>query len=448
MTKSLKDRFQSNFLELGYWSSDMPTILVALSGGADSVALASLLVEIDVPIALAHVNFGLRGEESEQDNVFCRNLAEGLKVDFYETRANINTKTAIQESARDFRYNWFEKVRSENSYSFIATGHHKNDQVETMLLNFIRGSGINGLQGIPEKRSYVIRPLLPFSKDELITYLKERKISFRDDQSNYSDRYSRNTLRNRVIPLAKEINPSLDNTLADRARDYSEINYLYQLSLEAETRKLVSEHKYGLSISLTGIQKHPAGRTILFESLHRFGFDRKQVAEIWDSLPGRVGSHFYSKDYLIWVQRKDLVITPINLQTEEKILVTDFGSYQTGSGVLKVDRIPASKIPGKESRVKLFLPLDEYSFPFCLRNWEKGDFFYPEGMKKESGAPMKKKISDYLTDTKQEPIEKQNQKLLEHGDQCLWLIGKRKDARLPKKRASDVSFIRFTWKPD
>jgi tRNA(Ile)-lysidine synthase len=443
MPEKLLKRFQENLTRLSYPSINQK-LVVALSGGPDSTALLHLFLASGRSPAIAHCNFGLRGKESDADAAFCREMATTLKLPYFEKSFDLGKGKGIQEAARKLRYEWFEELADEHHYDFIATAHHREDQAETLLHRFIRGTGIQGLVGIPEKRGRIIRPLLFASKGEILNYLQSQGIEYRIDSSNSAEDYTRNFIRHSIIPVSEELNPSLKQTLAERAEDYRESIELFRTGLSIETKKLKHFQKGFEGLSIRGLMKHPAGSTILFEWLSSKGFERSLIKQIYSGLPYQVGKNFESEDYRLLVQRKLLLLIPKSSAGESTVLVAGKGSYSLGNRQLKVDEIPFGKIPAKPSSNTLFLPQQEGLFPLLWRIWKKGDFFYPEGMTKSSGKAARKKLSDFFTDLKLEPVEKESQTVLEQGDKILWIPGKRKDARVKETGASEI-FWRFRF---
>ncbi|HEX8429446.1 tRNA lysidine(34) synthetase TilS [Hymenobacter sp.] len=413
-------------------------LLVAVSGGQDSVVLADVLHRLGVQFAVAHCHFGLRGEEADADEQFVRKLAKKYDVpyfaEFFQTKAFAEQEgISTQMAARALRYEWFERLRQTQGLAYIATAHHQRDAAETMLLNLTHGTGLAGLHGIPPKNGYLVRPLLGIGKPELFEYLVENHLIWREDASNDSPVYQRNRLRQEVLPVLRDINPNLDQTLqftAERVGGAEEIVRRYVADTAAQAQRTEEEVTY-LNIGM--LQRTAAITLVLHELLRPFGFSFPVVKDIVASFPAEPGRRFESPTHRLVKDREQLVIT-------RKVL-TKFGTHQIQAGqeVLKIDglhlRLELTEAAGLDiprGKAVAALDADLLKFPLIVRPWQEGDWFMPIGMK------GKKKLSDFLIDQKVPLNLKDNVFVLVSGDgKIAWVIGFRPDERFKVTEATE-----------
>ena len=385
-------------------------ILVTLSGGADSVALLRLLLAMGYTCEAAHCNFHLRGDESVRDEMFVRELCLQLEVPlhvqhFQTTEEAEKRHISIEMAARELRYAWFEQLRLQQGANVIAVAHHKDDSVETLLLNLIRGTGINGLLGIRPKNGNIVRPLLCLDRKEITEYLQEIGQSYVTDSTNLQDEYTRNKIRLNLLPLMQEINPSVKESLLRTAEHLNDAALLYKKGIEEGIQRV----RTAKGIHIGTLIHEPAPKTLLFEILYPLGFNATQVEDICRALEGQPGKVFTSGHWRVVKDREYLLIetcqqaTQPTLTMEEHILTPDF-------------IIPRDKTVACFDADKLMLPLS-------LRLWQKGDYFIPFGMK------GRRKISDYMTDRKFSLLRKEQQWVLCCGNDIIWLVGERTDNR-------------------
>ncbi|UPL49886.1 tRNA lysidine(34) synthetase TilS [Hymenobacter sublimis] len=424
------DRIQAYIQEHALFS---PTdkLLVAVSGGLDSVVLAHVLHKLGVEFAVAHCHFGLRAEEADADEEFVRKLAGQYKVpyfvEFFQTKQFAEQEgISTQMAARTLRYEWFERIRQTQGLDYIATAHHQRDTAETMLLNLTHGTGLAGLHGIRPKAGYLVRPLLAVSKPDLYDYVVENRLVWREDASNDSPVYQRNRLRLEVLPVLRDINPNLDQTLsitAERVGGAEEIVRRYVEETAAQARRDEPEATY---LDIRMLQKTAATTVVLHELLRPFGFSYLVVKDIVLSFGAESGRRFESPTHRLVKDREQLVITPRTL--------TKFGTHQLQAGqeALKIDglhlRTELVEIPeGYEvprGKAVAALDADALKFPLTVRAWQEGDWFMPIGMK------GKKKLSDFLIDQKVPLNLKDNVQVLVSADgKIAWVIGFRPDDR-------------------
>jgi tRNA(Ile)-lysidine synthase len=405
-------------------------LLVAVSGGQDSVVLADVLHRLGVPFAVAHCHFGLRGEEADADEQFVRKLAKKYEVpyfaEFFQTKAFAEQEgISTQMAARALRYEWFERLRQTQNLAYIATAHHQRDAAETMLLNLTHGTGLAGLHGIPPKNGYLVRPLLGIGKPELFEYLVENHLIWREDASNDSPVYQRNRLRQEVLPVLRDINPNLDQTLqftAERVGGAEEIVRRYVADTAAEAQRTEADVTY---LNITTLLRTAATTLVLHELLRPFGFSFPVVKDIVAAFPAEPGRRFESPTHRLVKDREQLVIT-------RKVL-TKFGTHQIQAGqeVLKIDglhlRLELAEAAGLDiprGKAVAALDADLLKFPLIVRPWQEGDWFMPIGMK------GKKKLSDFLIDQKVPLNLKDNVFVLVSADgKIAWVIGFRPDER-------------------
>ena len=401
------------FIEKEDLFSKQDKILVALSGGADSVALTRILITLGYHCEAAHCNFELRGEESDRDEDFVRNFCRSLNIKchsiHFETRRYAAQQSiSIEMAARELRYNWFSKICEESDCQVVAVAHHKDDSVETMLLNLIRGTGINGLLGIRPKNGNVVRPLLCASRQEVVAYLHRMNQTYVTDSTNLEDEYTRNKIRLNLLPLMEEINPSVKDGLVKTSSYLNDISKIYQQAIkESIDRIFITPEK---EISIEKLMNEPAPQALLFEVLSPLGFNSTQVEEVYGSLNGQPGKRFISSQWQVVKDRELLLIEKVKTANdkpqiifEEVLLTKDF--------VIPKDKNTAC------------FDANKFKGVISIRKWEKGDYFIPFGMK------GKKLVSDFMTDSKFSLLKKEQQWVLSCNDQIAWLIGERTDNR-------------------
>lgn len=425
--------------EHALFSLEEDPILVAVSGGLDSVVLLDVLHRLKVQVAVAHCHFGLRGEEADADEQFVRKLAKqyGLPyfAEFFQTKEYAEQEgISTQMAARFLRYRWFEQLRQVQGLAYIATAHHQRDEAETMILNLTHGTGLAGLHGIQVKNGHIIRPLLGLGRDDLHEYLVERGLRWREDESNDSTVYQRNLLRHEVLPVLREINPNLDQTMhgtAERVSGAEEIVRRYVADTAAQARRDEAEVTY---LNIATLQKTAATALVLHEILRPFGFAWLMVKDIVAAFHGESGRRFDSPTHRVVKDRDSLVITPRRL--------TQFGTFQLTAGQtdlwadgmrLKAELHDDARhfiIPRSKSTVAL--DADKIKFPLTLRKWQEGDWFMPLGMK------GKKLLSDFLIDQKVPLNLKDDVRVLTSADgKICWVVGWRVDDRFKVEEGTE-----------
>ena len=409
-------RFKQNIEKQNLFSVT-DKILATVSGGVDSVVLCYLLKKLNFRFEIAHFNFKLRGTESDQDEEFVKELANQLDVRFHTNSfdtGNYAKKNGVstQMAARELRFKWFEELKKESQLDYILTAHHKNDNVETVLLNLVRGTGHKGLVGIESKRNDLIRPLLPFTKEEIVGYAKKNKINWREDVSNESNKYKRNLIRNKVIPLFEELNPNFVNTFSENISKFSEETLVLNSQLEQVSSPVLIEE----------IGNHLSPLLSIWNWIEQYGFTYSDAKDIVASMSGESGKKFISNTHQLIKDRDTLILQELDNKTNfEEIELNEVGEYKISDYKLKISLVKEVDFSLGE-RVAYF-NASKLKFPLTIRKWEDGDKFQPLGMK------GMKKVSDYLIDTKVSLNEKEKQLVVVSDNQIIWLAGKRVDER-------------------
>lgn len=394
-------------------------ILVALSGGADSVALLRVLLALGYTCEAAHCNFHLRGKESDRDENFVRGLCNELNILLHVVHFDTQTyatkhRISIEMAAREMRYEWFEKLRQECDASVIAVAHHRDDSVETFLLNLIRGTGINGLKGIAPLNGHIVRPLLNVSRQNILQYLEHLHQDYVTDSTNLQDEYMRNKIRLNILPMLGELNPSVSESIAETANRLAETSLVYNKEMAEAKNRVIKRNGNNLkAIHVERLLTEVAPASLLFEILYPLGFKPLQIKDIFHSLSGQPGKRFISPEWEAVRDREYLL-----LQTRTIESTTD----PTPQLCIKTLDLSDDFIIPKEKDVAC-LDADKVIRPLIIRKWQKGDKFVPFGM------TGKKNVSDYLTDRKLSLFEKENQYVVCSDEKIIWLVGERSDNR-------------------
>lgn len=400
-------------------------IIVGLSGGADSVALFDILVSLEYECTSAHCNFHLRGEESNRDEAFVRNLCQNYNlplhtVDFDTEQYASDNSISIEMAARELRYKWFEELRIELKADYIAIAHHQDDSVETVLLNLIRGTGIKGLTGISPKNEHIVRPLLSITRNDIIKYLSDKKLDFVEDCTNQEDIYTRNKIRLNIIPLLESINPSVKESIRKTSENLQQVETIYNSYIADKQVLVVSDNKINIPKLLECIEP----KAILFETLSKYGFNSASVNQIFNSLEGLSGKQFFSEEYQVIKDRDYLFISKKNDYRKEEFTINESDTLLSHPISLKIETLELNTNFKIERSPNIFYAdYDKLSFPLKLRHWKQGDWFIPFGMR------GRKKISDYFSDNKFHLIEKEHCWLLCSQDNIIWIVGHRSDDR-------------------
>lgn len=409
----MKSRFQTH-LHSRFPALSSQRILVAVSGGVDSMVLLDLLRELVDNVAVAHGNFQLRGQESTQDEQLVESYCSRHQLACHIKRFDTTLpKQSTQMAARTLRYDWFEELCSSNGYDIVLTAHHADDNIETLLMNIIRGTGIDGLTGIPEQNGRILRPLLPFYKTEIVNYAQAQEIPWREDHSNQSDDYLRNAMRHHVIPELGKLHPkALENTTKTIGLTKDAALVIQQQT--EQLRKQLFQNKGGtIYIPIQDVKALKPLPFWIHQLFHSYGFDHREVIKL---LSAQKGKCIHSTDYTLEVGRDEfLLYKPFAHDSENEFTV-----YK--DGLSEPLKLTFSK---EQLNSKTTLTIDEETifFPMTLRKWKKGDHFYPTGM---TGS---KKVAKFFKDEKYTATQKAAQWLLCSGNDIVWIVGKRADRR-------------------
>lgn len=403
-------------------------LLVAVSGGVDSRVLMHILSELSFDIGIAHCNFQLRGQESDMDEQFVALLAKEYEVPFYSARFSTaefanEHGLSIQMAARQLRYEWFEKVRFDENYNYIAIAHNLNDTVETFFINLIRGTSIRGLTGMPVKNGYVVRPLMFAKRNEIVQYAKSNQLDFREDSSNAETKYLRNKIRHGLLPVLNEINRNFYLNIISTMERLDETSAIYQEKIQEYKKHLLINDGDTLNVNINELLSTPAPATVLYEILHPFNFSNKLTSEILSNINGEAGSVFYSSTHRVVRDRDKLLIALHEGVNNEIFYIPKEINLVESPFQVTLKEFEASGfiIPKQKNIASVDLQLLE--FPLLLRKWHKGDSFQPFGM---NGF---KKLSDFFIDNKISLIEKEKVWIVESNGKIVWVVGYRIDNR-------------------
>ena len=408
-------------------------VIVGLSGGMDSMVLLDILTLLGYSCLAAHCNFHLRGEESNRDEIFVKKWCKSIDIPFTSINFDTNQyasdlKISIEMAARELRYGWFKTLRKQYDADIIAVAHHKDDSVETVLLNLIRGTGIKGLTGISPKNGYVVRPLLCISRSEIENYILERDIPYVTDSTNSEDLYLRNSIRLNVIPLLETLNPSVKDTIYRTSKNVTEAEKVYSESIQKTIKKVFNNNK----IDINELRQTASPRSVLFEILTPYNFTPstiEDISESIDSISGKIffsdsNSNFEKKKYRLIKDRNSFLLDVVNdIYNENEMYLIEEGTSEINFPVsIKIREIssPADIIYNSHF---LYIDADKIKYPLVLRKWRSGDWFIPFGMK------GKKKLSDYFTDRKFSLKDKEDVWLLTYENDIVWIVGERNDNR-------------------
>ncbi len=402
------------------------SILLAVSGGADSVAMCELFKSTGIRFSIAHCNFKLRGKESNDDEIFVKKLSEKYNVEFYSTSFETENHAkkegiSIQMAARDLRYKWFEEIKLKHNFAYIAIAHHQDDVIETFFINLLRGTGISGLHGILPKNGFLIRPLLFTNKEQILHYCSEKKINFREDSSNSSVKYIRNKIRHNIIPVFKEINPSYKDTLINNIENLKIVESIYNDHLNNKAKLVLEKTDNKIFISIKEIVKLNYKANYLYEFLKPYNFKYSTIEDIINSFNDISGKVFYSSTHRLLRDRKNLIVEE-NCNIENLLFYIQENTKKTHifSNTINFKIKKSNKITDSlKTQSIAVLDYDKLKFPLTIRKWQKGDWFYPLGMN------SKKKLSDYFIDNKITVFEKEKILVLCSGNDIVWVIGHR-----------------------
>jgi len=404
-------------------------ILLAISGGVDSIVMLHLFREAGYNFSICHCNFKLR-VESDNDEDFVRQIADDYGKQFFAKRFETwdfasKHKVSIQMAARRLRYQWFEELQRDYIFDRIATAHHIDDSVETIILNLLNGSGINGLTGIPLKNNNIIRPMLFANKDQIVAHAKKRGYTWREDSSNDEVYYQRNYIRNKILPLFKEINQDYQSAILRSAEKLSHTEEILENKLNEITRTRLNREGASISMDLYWVIAEPGGLVILHEMLKCYGFNYKQVQSICKNANTTESKRFLSEQYEIIISRNKLLLEPRKLNglsiDAVKIDSADNEVHLSDGSIFKFESTTQKVLINSGQIAQL--DLDKLQFPLIIRNWQEGDRFMPLGM------TNKKKLSDFMIDEKIPVNLKSSVKVMVSDEDIIWVVGYRIDDR-------------------
>lgn len=404
-------------------------VLLTVSGGLDSIAMCQLFHEAKFPFSIAHCNFQLRGDESDEDEKLVKDSANKYGVQFWTKRFNTTDFAAqknlsIQVAARELRYTWFDELRKEHQFDLIATAHHLNDNIETIIYNLTKGTGIRGLRGIPVKHGYIIRPLLFAQREQLAQYQQLHQLSYREDSSNSSLKYTRNKIRHQIIPLLKEINPSLENTLSGKIELLNQIEQLYEREFKKTSKQLFLQRGEDIYIPILQVKKTKHAHSVLYEYLKDYNFTSTQVENMLDCVYEEAGKQFLTSKARIIKDRRFFILTRLaDFRFSMQHIYDKDEELILGKHKLKVTKL--NTIPNlKTDKQTAILDADKLEFPLIARPWKSGDYFYPFGM-----GMKKKKLKKFFHDEKVPLHEKEQIWVIESNKKIVWVAGYRPDER-------------------
>ncbi len=428
-------------------------LLLAVSGGVDSVVLCELCKQAGYDFSIAHCNFQLRGEESNRDEQFVKELANKYGVEFFTKTFDTTTiakeqKTGIEETARHLRYEWFlelttaDKQKTGNPKpTYILTAHHADDNIETVLMNFFRGTGLKGMRGILPKRGRLVRPLLFAYRRDIEAFAAQQQLAFVTDSTNAESIYTRNFFRNELLPAVEKIFPETKENMLNNIRRNRGVAVLYKQALEVHAKKLLFKKGNEIHIPVLKLAQTKPLLTVTYELTKAYGFSPHQLEDIVNLLGSDSGKYVQSPTHRIIRNRKWLIIAP-NQTTEAQHILIDKEDKKIAfeNGILEISQISITENP-KPKTENFIAQLDaaDIKFPLLLRKWKQGDYFYPLGMQK------KKKLSRFFVDQKLSLTDKEKVWVIESNKKILWIIGMRIDDRF-KLTDKTTTMLQLTFK--
>ena len=437
MLQKFKQHLHQNFPFL-----EDSKLLIAISGGIDSVVLAHLCSQLDLNFSLCHCNFNLRGQESDNDEVFVTSLAKTLKTPVYTTsfeteKYAAKNKVSIQVAARDLRYTWFYELLDTKGYNHVLTAHNTNDNLETFIINLTRGSGLEGFTGIPPVNQKSVRPLLAFSRDDITLFAIKNGIIWREDKSNASIKYVRNKVRHKVIPILKELNPHVLESFQNTIEYLNESQSIINDAVKNITANVVSYENDLLKISCKEIDKLSNKKAYLYQLLQGYGFTAWN--DIVDLISAQPGKQVFSKTHRLLKDRNFLIVTTINKSQSIKgpILIDQKVSEITNPIKLTIQNTDDYTCKNNH---QIIIDNDLINYPLSLKKWHHGDAMYPTGM---TGS---KKISQLFKDNKLSLLDKEKIWILADAkNHIIWVIGHRQDRRylanITSKNRLKISYL-------
>lgn len=398
-------------------------ILIAVSGGLDSMVLLDLAVKSELQIAVAHCNFQLRDTESDGDENFIKSYCQENSIQVFFQRFDTkqfaeDEKLSIQLAARKLRYQWFYELLENENFDYVLTAHHLDDQLETFLINFSRGTGLDGLCGIPSLNDKIVRPLLIFSRAEIETFANENQLKWREDSSNASDKYVRNKIRHQMVPILKELNPSFLDSFEKTIQNLNQAQSLVDDASRIVYRKVVQDVDNQKIINLKELLQLSNYQAYLYQWLSLFGFSAWQ--DIYDLVEAQSGKQILSEHFRLVKNRDTFILEPKTVNNSDEYFINE--KEKQLNFPLRLRFCEVSDLSISDAKT-IFVDSKLVKFPLVLRKWNEGDYFYPFGMK------GKKKVSKYFKDEKFSLSEKEQAWLLSSNNEIIWIIGERMDDR-------------------
>lgn len=418
-----------NFINQENLFNSKHKILLGVSGGIDSVVMVDLFSKAGLDFGIAHCNFGLRGKESDEDKAFVESLAKKNHVQFYSKKLDTltfanNQSISIQMAARELRIKWFEEIILSQGYSYYATAHHLDDQIETLLNNFFRGTGISGLHGILPKRNKLIHPMLFCFRKQIEEYADKHQLKYREDSTNKKTDYIRNQIRHQLIPVIRKIYPNYQKSISDNIQRIREVETIYRNHMQKKAEELIVKNKEYIRIPVKKLLNLQPVEMYLYELIKPYGFNYANATDILNSINSSSGKYFLSDTHKITKDRTDLIIEERKKNVPREYLI-EKGETQVLDPVnlkMKNEKCTTDYKISKKPNIA-YLDSEKLKYPLKLRKWQKGDYFYPLGM------DQKKLISDFFIDKKISVPDKEKTWLLISEEQIIWVIGYRIDNR-------------------
>ena len=420
MLAKLKKHIVENFQFL-----ENKKLVLATSGGLDSMVMAHLFQQLGFDIALAHCNFQLRGLESFEDQNFVQEYAATNEIPLFITQFDTEAfakdyKLSTQLAARDLRYSWFYELLETENYDYVLTAHHADDNLETFLINLSRGTGLEGLVGIPEQNDKIIRPLLLFSRQEIANYAAENTIQWREDSSNASDKYLRNNIRHDLVPLFKELNPQFIASFQKTQSYLQDAQTMLEDAAIMVYQQVAKKKGDEIYFDLKQLKRLANYKSYLYQWLHEFGFSSWN--DVYDLVESQSGKQVFSPDFRLLKDRDSLILSPIHSEKEKSEYFVNKNSTEVNFPLnLSFCKVSDISLP---TNTAIFVDEDQLEFPLVLKRWNQGDLFQPFGMNGKS-----KKVSKFFKDEKLSLIEKENSWILWSGNRIVWIVGLRQDER-------------------
>jgi len=416
-------------------------LLIAISGGVDSVVLAHLFSELNFNISLAHCNFQLREKESNLDEEFVKLLSQKTSnqiftIKFDTEKFASKNKFSTQIAARQLRYNWFQEIIKKHSFDYVLTAHHADDNLETFLINLTRGSGLDGFTGIPKINGNIVRPLLAFSREEILAYAKTNTIDWREDASNATTKYIRNKIRHKVLPVLKEINPNLLETFAKTLENLQESKQIIEDKIADISSEVINSKNDVLKINIEKIIQLSNPKAYLYQLLKEYNFT--EWNDVYNLLSAQSGKQIFSKTHRLIKDRAFLLLSKTVISNEKELFLID----ESQSEIIHPIHLNFEVVQQKstENKQTIYVDKDLLKYPLIVRKWQNGDYLYPQGMQ------GKKKLSKYFKDEKLSLLEKENTWLLCNSEnEIIWVLNHRQDRRFSLKNTSN-NILKITSK--